>query len=106
MYFDSKTFRHVRTEYNHVIAARQSSNINNSAGQSPDRYKVTEDFSDFQKVGGLIMPKKYKLYYSYSGSSSIRLAQNAYREMEWVFDVTNFVTNQDIDPASFSIDSK
>jgi hypothetical protein len=103
MFFDAKTFRHVRTEYNHTIAARQGTSIDNSAGQSPDRYKVIEDFSDFQNIGGLTLPKKYKLHYSYSGSASGRLIQSQYRELDWVFDVTNFVVNQDLDPASFDI---
>ncbi|MGI8408423.1 MAG: hypothetical protein ACR2M8_00900 [Pyrinomonadaceae bacterium] len=106
MYFETKTFRHVRTEYNRVIAARQGSTIDSSAGQSPDRYKLIEDFSDFQNVSGLTVPRKYTIFYSFSGSSSTRVANSPYRELELVFEITNFVTNQDIDPGSFDIDSK
>lgn len=103
LFFDAGNFNHVRTEYSHVIAARQGSNVDNSAGQSPDRYKVVEDFSNFQKSHGLTIPQAYKLSYSYSGASQLRTVQNAYREAEWAFKITNVGINQDLDPATFDI---
>jgi hypothetical protein len=61
MFFDQETFRHVRTEYTKVISAGIGSNINGSGGQRPTRYKLTEDFSNFQKEGGLMLPHTYKI---------------------------------------------
>ena len=106
MYFDKENFRHLRTEYSRIIAARQGATVDSSAGQSPDRYRLTEDFSDFQTVNGVTIPGTYHISYSYSGSSSLTLANAAYREIEWKFKVTNFSVNQDIDDSSFEIQVK
>lgn len=105
LYFDAKDFRHLRTEYGHTIAARQGTTVDSSAGQSPDRYKVVEDFSNFQKVNGLTVPQGYKLFYSYSGSSSVGASRGTPREFEWALQITNIGNNQEFDPSSFDIAS-
>ncbi len=102
MYFDEKNFRHLRTEYSRVIAARQGQSVDSSAGQTSEYYKLTETFSDFQSVNGLTIPKTYKIFYSFTGSSAVR----PNREMEWTFSVTNFSLNQQLDRNSFDIDAK
>lgn len=66
LYFDSATFRHVRTRYSFEIGAsigtREASNIN------PESYvSLTEDFDDFRVVDGLSLPHKYHLQYSSEG---------------------------------------
>lgn len=98
MFFDTKTFRHVRSEYTRVVAARQGTSIDNSAGQRPDYYRVIETFSDFQNLNGLTLPKTYKLLYSYTTGGS--------REFKWTFNVTNFSVNQALEANSFNIDVK
>lgn len=103
MFFDQKNFRHLRTEYSRVIAARQGGGIDNSAGQSSDRYRLIENFSDFEDMGGLMLPKIYKISYNQTGSGSIQLAANANREMEWTFKITNFAYNQKTDNTTFDI---
>jgi hypothetical protein len=111
MYFDQKTFQHLRTEYNRVISARISTTgngqgdarINASAGQGSDRYKLVEDFSDFQKVNGITIPGKYKLYYSYFSDTVAQSAQKKNSEVEWKFTVTNASFNQALDDNSFEI---
>jgi hypothetical protein len=100
MYFDAQNFRHLRTEYSRFIAARQGPTIDSSAGQRSDIYQVTENFSDFQKINGITLPKTYKLFYSYTGGAS----RNS--EMEWTFNVTNFSVNQQLDQNSFDINAK
>jgi hypothetical protein len=105
MYFDQKTFRHVRSEYNRVIAARQGG-LDTSANQSADRYRLVEDFSNFQTVSGLTIPKTYKILYSYAGTSLQQSQQFANRELEWTFNVTNISTNQPLESNSFDIDAK
>lgn len=106
MYFDAKNYRHIRTEYNRVISARQGSTIDNSAGQGDDRYRLTEDFSDFKKAGDLTLPTVYRVSYDSSSSASIRSAQNSDRHLEWKFTVTDFSYNQKSDENTFDIDAK
>lgn len=96
MYFDQQNFQHLRTEYSRVIAARQGVSIDGSAGQTPDRYRLIEDFSDFTKMGNLTLPSTYKLFYSYSRIATIR-------EAEWNFKVTNYSFNQKLESNSFEI---
>jgi hypothetical protein len=105
MYFDKQNFQHLRTEYNRVIAASQGSSIDNSAGQGEDRYRLIEDFSEFKKMGNLMLPSKYKISYSYSSSAAIRTAQKRNREMEWNFDIKTYSFNQSLDENSFNIEA-
>ncbi len=106
MYFDTKTYQHLRTEYNRIISARQGSTVDNSAGQGEDRYRLIEKFSDFKKAGDLTLPTKYNLSYEYSSSAAIRTANNAARYFEWKFNITNFSYNQPADEQAFDIDGK
>lgn len=106
MYFDAKTFEHVRTEYNRIISARQGSNIDNSAGQGDDRYRLTENFSEFKKAGDLTLPTKYVLSYDYSTTAAARTSNNAARYFEWKFNITNFSYNQALEENTFDIDAK
>lgn len=103
MYFDKENYRHIRTEYNQSIGATQGTNIDNSAGQGVDRYRLVEDFSKFTKMGDLTLPSVYKLSYSYSSSSAIRTSQKANREVEWTFNVVNFSFNQKLEDNSFDV---
>ena len=70
LYFDPTTFRHVRTQYRFQIAAavgtREYANLN-----PENYYSLTEEFSDFSEVDGLMLPRKYRLQLStQSGTSS------------------------------------
>ena len=103
MYFDQKTFRHVRTEYSKVIAARQTASINESAGQSPDRIQVVEEFSGFQQMDGLTLPGEYVLTYMYYNNSPKQASRQGNRELTWKFKVSNFSFNQALDANSFDI---
>ena len=69
MYFDSETFRHVRTRYSYTISAtigtRQSSN------QNPESYySLIEDFDDFRDANGLMLPHKYRLQLSVQATTT------------------------------------
>lgn len=105
MYFDKQSFQHLRTEYNRVISARPGSSIDNSAGQGVDRYRLTEDFSEYKKMGNLMLPGKYKISYSYYNNSSIQTQQKRSREMEWNFDIKTYSYNQPLDENSFNIEA-
>lgn len=106
MYFDKQNYQHIRTEYSRIISARQGTNIDNSAGQGADRYELTENFSDFKKAGDLTLPTKYTISYEYTTSAPIRSAQNAARQLQWKFDITNFSYNQELNDNTFDIDAK
>lgn len=104
MYFDKQNFQHVRTEYNRVIAATMGTTVDNSASQSESRYRLIEDFSNFQKVGNLTLPGTYKLSYSFYSSNPIQLQeQNHNREMEMQFNMTNFSFNEALEPNIFEV---
>ncbi|HEV8590797.1 MAG TPA: hypothetical protein VGQ55_01740 [Pyrinomonadaceae bacterium] len=104
IYFDDKTFQHVRTEYTLVRAAIQGPSINTSAGQSGAIFRVVEDFSDFTKVSGLSLPKTYRITYARTGTSSLATSQTTNRDAEWTFTVTNVSFNQELDANAFNID--
>jgi hypothetical protein len=110
MFFDKKTFQHIRTEYNRVISASQATTgqgdarINASAGQGSDHYRLIEEFSDFQTVSGVTLPKTYKLSYSYYSDTVNQSNQKKNTEIEWKFNVVNASFNQDLDPSSFEIE--
>jgi len=106
MYFDAKNFRHLRTEYNRFTAARTGSSVDGSGGQSPSRFQLVEDFSNFQNLDGLTLPGEYTITYSYTGVSPFQAVQNANREIQWKFRVTNFSYNQQLDDKSFKLDTK
>lgn len=101
MYFDAKNFRHLRTEYTRVISARPGQTVDTSAGQTADYYQLSESFSNFRNINGITIPKTYKIFYSYTGSSG-----RGSREMEWSFNITNFTLNQELAPNSFNIEAK
>ena len=105
-YLDSSTHQHLRTEYTLVRAAIQGSSVDNSAGQSGAVYKLVEEFSNFSKMGQLTLPRDYKITYSRSGGAGLAVAQNANRDAEWTFTVTDFGINREIDANSFAIEGK
>jgi hypothetical protein len=98
LYFDPDTFQHVRTEYKRIIAAKQGANVDASAGQSETRYKMVEEFSNFQEVNKLNLPHTYKL-------SLEILAGNGTTSYEWLMDLQRFAFNQPIDDKDFKVDS-
>ena len=100
MYFDAETFQHVRTEYDRSISAQMGSNPELSATQGAEtHYKLTEDFSDFKKEGGLTLPHAYKIQLEILGR------QGSFKA-SWDMALTGFQFNQKIDPGTFDVDGK
>lgn len=95
MYFDQETFRHVRTEYSATRSAAMGRTIDESARNRETRMKLTEDFSEFKESGGLMLPTKYRIHYSYTG-------QNETTEQAWNCTISEFAVNQKLDAGSFS----
>ena len=98
LFFDPDTFQHVRTEYKRILAAKQGANVDASAGQSETRYKMVEEFSNFQEENKLNLPHTYKI-------SLEILSGNGTTSYEWLMDLQRFVFNQAIDDKDFKVDS-
>jgi outer membrane lipoprotein-sorting protein len=98
LYFDAKTFEHVRTQYDRVIAARLGAGgIDNQARQMETRYKMIENYSAYRKEGELNLPHSYTLQLEITktnGSSSDK----------WETEFSQFVFNQEIDDAGFNVE--
>jgi hypothetical protein len=99
LFFDQENFRHVRTEYERVIAASTGTRAYANVQEREIRYKMVEEFSDFKKEGELNLPHTYKIKLAVDSQNGTFLA-------DWVMTLTQFSFNQKIDPASFSISSE
>lgn len=96
LFFDPKTFRHVRTEYRRVIAAAQGVTVDTSSRQNETRYKMVEQFSDFKAANGLTLPYGYSLYLEL-------LTGNGTTSYTWETGIQSYTVNQNIDDADFQI---
>ncbi len=98
LFFDAATFQHVRSTYGQVMSAMQGRTDKDSARQSASRYQVVEEFGDYKKEGGLMLPHTYKLQLSiddYSGSS----------KSEWALTLTQFELNHPVPAESFNVEA-
>jgi len=96
LYFDSETFRHVRTQYRLIRPAGMASDPTLSSAQVDTVYTLTEVFDKFAEVDGLMLPQWTRLDLTID-------AQNATVMTRWSFTVTSIAHNQQIDPKSFTI---
>jgi len=78
LFFDAETFRHVRTEYFYRVSQLTSPSPNSSiiGGTAPTDYTLTEDFSNFAKVEGLILPLTYVVEYTSSAGKPVTWTVN------------------------------
>jgi hypothetical protein len=97
LFFDSETFQHVRSEYTKVVSSQMGANPELSARQTETRYKMVEEFADFRKEQGLMLPHSYKI------TLEVR-AQRGSFDGDWHITLTDFSFNQAIDPAAFDVD--
>jgi hypothetical protein len=98
IYFDSRGYQHLRTEYTLTRAATQGSTIDTSARQTSTIYRLVEDFSNFSKMGQLNLPGVYKLTFIRTGAAPV--------EAEWAFTMTDIGFNREIDDNSFNVEAK
>src|SRR5690606_29313219 len=96
LFFDPDTFHHVRTEYRRVISGGQGLSVDSSARQNETRYKMVEDFADFQEVEGLTLPHTYKLYLEL-------LTGNGTTSYTWDAKLTQFAFNQQLNDSEFQL---
>lgn len=98
LFFDAETFQHVRTEYTLSVAAHMGSTIDTSSQERAIRHKLVEDFSDFKKEGGLMLPHTYKLLLELETRSGNYSA-------EWKLNISQFYFNKAIKPGSFDMNN-
>jgi len=104
LFFDAETFQHVRSEYEYTISARMGARPSSSVmgpqtdtgSQTMKRYKLTEDFSNFQITGKLTLPRVYKIQLVVEAQ-----AQN----LDYTIDFSQFVLDQAIAPEAFIVTS-
>jgi hypothetical protein len=96
LFFDSETFRHVRTEYKQIISAVMGSRPELSVQQRETRYKMVEEYSDFKPENGLTLPHTYKLSLSVTGPSNSL-------QSDWEFNFAQFMFNEPIDATSYNV---
>lgn len=94
LFIDKETYRHVRSEYSMIFSASIGLTPNESARFSETRLKVTENFGDFETVGGLTLPRSHTINYAASG-------QNGTTEIEWRFTYTEIGFNQELAADTF-----
>jgi hypothetical protein len=120
LYFDDQ-FHHVKTVYNFIIPAALGAGAAGASTQTPgsispesgttagrdespevtaarlqeSRFRLEEDFSEFQNVQGLTMPSKWRIRLTSSTSNS--------RIWEWQSQFTKIENNADVGPGQFTI---
>jgi hypothetical protein len=96
LFFDAETFRHVRTEYEKKQIQQMPTGPSITQQQGDAITKLVEEFSDFKAEGGLTFPHTYKLQLSIETLNRRAL-------QDWVFTLTQFSFNRDIDPSEFDV---
>ena len=94
LYFDATTFQHVRSQYEYVLSARQGAVAEASASQRDTRYKLVEEFSDFQPTGKLMLPHLYTINLAIE-------APTRTQTLQWTINLQQFTFNEPIDANAF-----
>ena len=100
LFFDAKTFQHVRTEYAQTVSAQ--------IGRSPDaakdlqrelHYQLVEAFSDFKPEGKLVLPHTYKI--------RLMMERNpgATYLADWEMNFSKFSFNQPLEAQWFDVNA-
>lgn len=94
LYFDSETFRHVKTEYFYRSGQVSSPNPGRAVNgdTAPTEYTVTENFSNFVKVDDLTLPMSYLIEYA-----------SPARSLVWTLNFSQAYNNQALEPAVFKV---
>lgn len=99
LYFDSKTFQHVRTQYERVAGAKLGAGgIDNQSTQRASRYKMIEDFSDYKQEGALSLPHTYRLELNIETTTG----NSAHK---WEMNLSQFMFKEPIDEKGFSVEA-
>jgi len=97
LYFDPQTYQHVMTTYHATQQTGLGEGELATARKMSSRYKIEEQFSDFQTIDGLTLPTHYDLRFTEE------LETGFTKSVEWEVKVTDILNNQSIDPRSFQV---
>ena len=97
LYFDAETFRHIRTEYERLIAATMGARPIDSGSRLDTRYKVVEQYSDFKEENGLTLPHTYKFELQMTSDRAPLL-------LDWVLNLQKFSFNQSMSGKEFDVE--
>jgi hypothetical protein len=98
LYFDSETFRHVRTEYAQSIAPQMGPTADApKEDQRELHYVLEEQFSDYKPEGKLTLPHAYKIKLMKEGNTTY-LA-------DWEMVFSKFSFNQPLEPRWFDVNA-
>ena len=98
VFFDSETFRHVRTEYRRQISSKQDT-FGQLGRQADVKLTMTEEFGDYKTVDGLTLPYSYRINYLTNSNSGVY-------EYIWGINITQYHFNQKLDSNFFTFDTK
>lgn len=96
LFFETDTFRHVRTTYDMVVSAGLGASPEESSRQSERRFELEENFGGFKTFDGLTLPTQWTVRYT-SGNSNRPMR-------EWSMSFDQVLHNQPIDPKVWLID--
>ncbi len=102
LYFDVKTFRHIKTEYKLEIQpgfqAVQYTGKSNTRYTPNTRYTLEESFSEFESFDGFTLPTKWKIAYTWEPASG-----SGETNIEWNLALVRVIHNSEVDPKTFTI---
>lgn len=89
LYFDPQTYRHLETTYNYsVTEGLTRGGETATAGLLPNRYRLTEKFSDFKTVDGVTLPTHDDIQFSQE-------IQNGHTTL-WQWDVKDLAVSNNV----------
>ena len=98
LFFDKQNFRHVRTEYRFVIAAKVET-FGTLGQQTGAEVSLTETFADFKDESGLTLPYSYKIQHLTNSNKGTY-------EYNWNFTISKYLFNQNLAPDFFTFQEK
>jgi hypothetical protein len=95
---DAETYRHVATEYKHIINPSQDT-FGRLGRQAGVRQSLVESFGDFKTVDGLTLPHSYNAHYTTESNSGTY-------EFFWRLNMQSYLLNPNLDENFFTFEKK
>jgi len=97
LYFDVDTFQHVLTQYQYTIQPylATSDSTENSRAKA-QHFSMTEQFSDFKKVGELVLPLSYSINIS-------NQYEERTEELTWAMKFQQVFYNEPLEASAFKV---
>lgn len=96
LYFDTETFRHVRSEYEYVVPIQMGANMIENSKAKPSYFTLVEHFSDFKTVGQLTLPFGYTIDVSAQNSDDTVALQ-------WTMKIAQVYFNEPLEAPAFKV---